>query len=128
MPRSGRLAQGELETLVMDALWRSDGFVSPAAVHEMVAERGHDVAYTTVATVLTRLSAKELVERRAARRGFEYRSLVDQETLAAQRMQALLETTGDPRAALTHFVDGMDRRERDALRAALDRRVRRNKR
>jgi predicted transcriptional regulator len=128
MPHSGRLGQGELEGLVLDALWHSDAFVSPATVHDMVAERGHDVAYTTVATVLTRLAAKELVERRAARRGFEYRPLVDRETLAAQRMQALLETTGDPRAALTHFVDGMARRERDALRAALERRARRTAR
>jgi predicted transcriptional regulator len=123
-----RLGQGELEGLVLDALWSSGDFVSPASVHEMLATRGHDVAYTTVATVLTRLAGKDLVGRRAAGRGFEYRPLVDRETLAAQRMQALLDTTGDPRAALAHFVAGMDRRERDALRAALERRTRRKTR
>lgn len=55
----------------MEVLWRTDGSASVRDVHESLrAERG--AAYTTVMTVLDRLSKKGVVERTLSGRAWLY--------------------------------------------------------
>ena len=64
-------SRGELEQRVMDLLWSSSAPLSVADVHSLLsAER--ELAYTTVMTVLDRLSKKNVVTRQLDGRAWLY--------------------------------------------------------
>jgi predicted transcriptional regulator len=101
----------------MDVLWEQPG-------HEL---SGRDVAdslplyaYTTVATVLDRLTRKGLVGRRRDGRIIRFRALGTGSALAAQAIRVALEATSDPADALSRFVGEAHPAELDALRRALE--------
>lgn len=123
--KSGRLAGGELEALVLEVLWSSGGWLMPGDVTESLRPR-HPLAYTSVMTILVRLWNKGLVERRPEGRGYAYRPISSREELAAQRMHELLQTSGDHGAALAHFLDAMPPGDRKRLRDLIDRKRRRS--
>lgn len=112
-----RRAMGALETEVLSALWSLSNGGTPGEVCEAMQT---DLAYTTVMTILTRLWQKELVDRTREGRAFRYRPLLSEAELAAQRMQALLTSAGDRKAALSQFVESLNSRDARVLRRALD--------
>lgn len=123
MPTSSSAPRlGDLERSVMEQLWDSAG-ARPAgsSVREVLealpAERG--LAYTTVMTVLDRLSKKGLVTRERDGRAWRYTPAGTRESLTAETMRASLDDVADRRAALLHFLDGATSEELDDLRAAL---------
>jgi len=61
-----------------------------------------------------------MLEREAAGRAFAYRPVVSRDVWAAQRMQQILEASGDRRVTLNHFVDSISAREISQLRRVLD--------
>lgn len=97
---------GELESKVLEQLWLSGGWLSGREIWEGLG--GHSRAYTTVMTVLGRLVGKGLVERKEEGRAHLYRAAGDPDELTAQAISSLLKATKDPRAALAHFVSGLD--------------------
>jgi predicted transcriptional regulator len=107
-----------LEQDVLRALWNAREPLLPIAVRDLVPG---DLAYTSVATILTRLHAKGLVERSAVGRAFAYRAVVSESDLAARRMTDLLTATTDRDAALAGLVSNLTKAERKALRALLER-------
>lgn len=120
MPQSSR-SLGSLERSVMDVLW---GATSPLTVREvqdgLEASGTHDLAYTTVMTVLDRLGAKEMVSRERDGRAFRYTAALSREAATAEALNATLDSSGDRTAALLHFARTVDPAEAAALRAALD--------
>ncbi|KQP25541.1 BlaI/MecI/CopY family transcriptional regulator [Aeromicrobium sp. Leaf272] len=120
MPQSAR-SLGSLERSVMDVLW---GTASPLTVREvqdgLEASGTHDLAYTTVMTVLDRLGAKEMVSRERDGRAFRYTAALSREAATAEALNATLDSSGDRTAALLHFARTVDPAEAAALRAALD--------
>ncbi|MBY6062419.1 BlaI/MecI/CopY family transcriptional regulator [Microbacterium esteraromaticum] len=114
----GPLRLGALEQQVMDALW-DDG---PLSIREVITRLGDKHAYTTIATVLGNLERKQLVvpERRA--RAVTYTARCTRELHAARLMEQALDTSHDRDAAILHFFDAIDERERDLLRDYLARR------
>lgn len=115
-----RLAAGELEGLVLGAVWDAGAPVTPREVHAAIgASRG--LAYTTVMTILVRLCQKGVLEREPAGRAYAYRPRVTREERAAARMSELLASAGDRSLALTHFLDALPPAEIDELRRALRR-------
>lgn len=113
-----RLAAGELESRVLDLLWAADEPLTPGVTHERLADT-HEVAYTTVMTILARLHDKGVVHRERAGRAFAYWPTSSKEAMAASHMADLLAATSDPAIALNRFVDGLDPAQRSQLRAAL---------
>ncbi|MEA5155915.1 BlaI/MecI/CopY family transcriptional regulator [Raineyella sp.] len=98
---------GDLELQVMEVLWRTDHAMS---VREVLAEltRDRDLAYTTVMTVLDRLSKKDRVTRELEGRAWYYRPAESRATLIADEMQAALVGTPEQRReALTEFAAGL---------------------
>ena len=77
-------------------------------------------AYTTVATVLTRLHAKGLVEREPVGRAFVYRAIVDESEFAVRRIDDVLSATSDRSSVLAHFVRRLSAREARQIRDLLD--------
>jgi len=115
-----KLAAGELENQVLQALWRSDEPMTPREVHNAMGdERG--LAYTTVMTILVRLWQKGLLDRERLGRAFAYQPRETREARAASRMNEVLAASGDSQVALTHFVESLPVDQRDDLRKALRR-------
>lgn len=105
----------------MEQLWGSRHPQSVREVHKvLVGER--DIAYTTVMTVLDRLTKKGLASRRQHGRAYRYDAVQTREELVAEVMRTALDGSGEQRsAALVAFVDRVSEDEAAALRDALAR-------
>jgi predicted transcriptional regulator len=115
-----KLASGELENQVLNALWSGGDPMTPGEVHEVVAA-DHRLAYTTVMTILTRLCDKGLLTRHKQGRAFAYQPVVGRDERVAQRMQEVLDAAEDRVAALSTFITALPADQRSALRSALER-------
>lgn len=113
-----RRPDGALENDVLRVLWAAEGPLQPGEINERLGA-GH--AYTSVATVVTRLYAKGLVDRAPSGRGFAYHAVVDEPDLAARRIDEVLRSSSDRSKVLSRFIDGLSAREAKAVRAMLDR-------
>jgi predicted transcriptional regulator len=110
---------GPLEHEVMRALWAAKEPLTVRSVLEgLNSDRRTPLAYTTVMTVLSRLSAKEIVRRQRAGRGYLYEAALPNE--AAIAVRETMRDFGD--AAVAHFVDEAraDPRLRRRLQRLLD--------
>lgn len=110
-------ADGELEIEILKVLWDAN---EPLATSD-VQERLHsDLAYTSVATVLSRLVDKRLVLRRPKGRSYVYESAISHDEWYANRMLAVLRETSNHRTLLAGFVGKLSSRDRQALRSLLE--------
>lgn len=110
---------GPLESEVMETLWSAEEPLAVRAVLDRLnAGRRPPLAYTTVMTVLSRLSEKEIVRRHRAGRGYVYEAAVPDE--AAIAVRETVRGFGD--AAVAHFLDEAraDPRLRRRLRRLLE--------
>jgi predicted transcriptional regulator len=109
---------GELEAAVMDVLWRAE---QPVKVREVLEQLNTDrkLAYTTVMTVLDNLHRKQWVARELEGKAYLYEPAFSREEAAARALRDVLDSSGDPEAALMHFVATVSDEETDVLRAAL---------
>jgi predicted transcriptional regulator len=112
---------GELERAVMDQLWDSDSPQTVRDVHS--ALRTHrKLAYTTVMTVLHRLSCKGLVFQIRDDRAYQYAPTGGRDELMAALMIDVLDQVtdrGGRQAALMRFVQRVGADEVEVLRRAL---------
>lgn len=109
---------GPLEAEIMQVLWATD---KPLTVRQTLealnAGREPGLAYTTVMTVMSRLSDKGVLTREPGGRGFAYRAALPD--AAAIAVRNVLRDFGD--AAIARFVDhlGADPAARQRLRDLL---------
>lgn len=119
MPFLKRL--GDLERAIMEHLWDSDEPQTVREVHiALCASR--ELAYTTIMTVLHRLSCKDLVVQIRQDRAYRYAAAHGRDELAASLMVDALDQVTDRsgrQAALMRFVRQVSADEADALRRAL---------
>lgn len=87
----------------MEVLWAR----APRDVAGVQAELGGESAYSTVKTILERLTEKGYLLREKVGKAFEYRPAISRPELEAQGARRLSERllSGFGSAALTHFVD-----------------------
>ena len=123
IPRRARL--GDLERAIMDRLWAIDPVIPESAmtvreIHESIAQE-RDIAYTTVMTVLDRMSKKGLVTRERDGRAWRYLPVSTSEELTADLLRDSLDhiEASDRRAAMLHFLDAASPEEIDDLKSAL---------
>lgn len=109
---------GALEQDVLRVLWAATGPLLPTQVRDLVPT---DLAYTSVATVLTRLHDKGLLNRTAVGRAFAYSPAIDESQLAARQIGDVLARSADRHAALVGLVSNLTGSDRDSLRALLNR-------
>lgn len=112
----GSARLGGLERQVMEVLWAEPGALLRGRA---VADRLPRYAYTTVATVLNRLSQKGQVQRIRQGRSFVYGATGTAGAHAARAMREALEAAQDPADALGQLVAGMSPRELNTLRGLL---------
>jgi len=113
---AGRRAAGELEAAVLSVLQAAGSPLPPAEVREKL---GGDLAYTTVVTILSRLHAKGVLDRRKAGRAFLYAPVADEPGLAARRLAQMLDAEPDREAVLARFVSGLSGKDEQLLRRTL---------
>jgi predicted transcriptional regulator len=102
---------------MLRVLWASGQPMSPAAIREQLPMY---LAYTSVATVLIRLVEKGIVGRHPVGNAYAYYAEVDEATLVAQRMRAVLDQSSNHRNALAGFVSQLGKRDARLLKALLD--------
>ncbi len=107
---------GTLEHDILTVLWDKGEAMQPADIQARLPVK---LAYTSVATVLTRLFVKGLVSRRPVGRAFEYAALLSESQLAARRIGEVLSETSDRSAALAGFIGSLSKRDVAALRSML---------
>jgi predicted transcriptional regulator len=112
----GRRGAGELESAVLEVLQHSGSPLSPGEVRERI---GSDLAYTTVVTILSRLHAKGVLDRRKSGRAYRYMPVADEPGLAARRMARVLDEEKDREAVLARFVSALSESDEDILRKML---------
>jgi BlaI family transcriptional regulator, penicillinase repressor len=95
MARSPDLTSAELR--VMKALWEL-GRGSVADVRGELHRRGHDVAYTTVMTLLGRLAAKHAVAVDRSREPFVYKPATRRESVLGDRLRDFVREVFDGHA------------------------------
>lgn len=109
--------RGELERAVVEVLWHAEAPCSVRAVHDALADP--ELAYTTVMTVLDRLTRKGLVRRERVGRAWHYRAASSREAYIAELMREALDRADDRDAALVHFARSVSPAEAAVLRASL---------
>ncbi len=86
----------------MDAVWAAGDPVSVREVLDALNERrGEPLAYTTVMTVMNRLTAKGVLNRHGERRSYVYEATATD--AAGIAVRGVIRDYGD--AAVAHFVD-----------------------
>lgn len=120
-----RARLGELERTIMDRLWAIEPVTPESAlsvreIHDSIAEE-REIAYTTVMTVLDRMTKKGLVTRERDGRAWRYLPVSTSEELTADLLRDSLEhiESSDRRAAMLHFLDAASPEEIDDLKSAL---------
>jgi predicted transcriptional regulator len=112
------LGLGELESAVLNVLWRAD---QPLRVREVLQrlDTGRTLAYTTVMTVLDNLHRKSWVRRELVANAYHYTPVMSREEAAARALREVIDTSGDPESVLLHFARSVSEQESTLLRQAL---------
>lgn len=115
---------GDLERAVLDVLWDADpdAWLTVREVHAALTP-GRDVAYTTVMTVMERLSRKGHISQRKDGRAYLYRPRASRSEMVAELLSDTLDdfSTHDRQSALVAFVEDASAADVAALREALAR-------
>ena len=109
---------GPLETRVMDLLWDEGA----STIRGLIDQLPGDFAYTTIATVLTNLHRKDLVDAGKRGRSTVYCARGSREEHVASVMDHALGTSRDRAASILHFAERIPDSDLDLLRDYLRRR------
>ena len=110
-------SQGQLEAQVLDALWNADAEVTS---QQLMDALGEGIALTSLLTVLSRLTDKDLVARRSGEgRSLLFKAAVSREQYAADQLLKIIGSTENPALAFAHFAKGLDKKALQALRDSL---------
>lgn len=121
---ASNLRLGDLERVVMEHVWSMTADrATGVTVREVLEcfEGDREIAYTTVMTVLDRLTKKGLLTRERDGRAWRYMATGTRESLTAATMRNTLDAMDvtDRRAALMHFLDGASEDEIEDFKAAI---------
>lgn len=100
---------GELETAVMEIIWQSENPISVADVHKVLRKK-RMIAYTTVQTVMTRLTDKGLLKRTNTYKAHLFKPAYSKDTfltrISRQIIKNLVTSFGD--SAVAHFAQELE--------------------
>lgn len=113
---------GDLEREVMEVFWVDDG--ASLAVRD-VATSFPDHAYTTIMTVMSRLSAKGFLTESKLGRINIFRATASREEYITSLIMEALSSAQDRQAVLARFAESMLPSDKSFLHKAFSRRARR---
>lgn len=107
---------GSLESEVMDIIWRKGCEVCVRDIFEELASR-REIAYTTVMTIMVRLSEKKLLRKRKAGKVSFYEPALSRDeftvNVVGNVVDSLLEDFAD--ATMSHFLSRVGRHDRETI-------------
>lgn len=109
MAKAQKNTLGELEEAIMEVVWDS-GTVTVREVVDSLQQRG--VAYTTVMTVMTRLTAQHILRRQPGDHGaFRYQAKLCREDFYAHASRAVIDDLVKRygAVAMAQFIDRLDK-------------------
>jgi predicted transcriptional regulator len=112
------LGLGDLERDVMEVIWTTP---SSAMTVREVGEHFPDHAYTTILTVLSRLSAKGFLQEAKEGRLSTFRATASREDYITGLILDALSNTEDRHAALAHFAESLTPGDRSFFRKMINR-------
>lgn len=106
---------GDLEAEILECVWDL-GEASVKDVHECLLER-REIAYTTVMTVMSRLTAKGLLISRPVGRAYVYEAAASREEFCAGVVRGFMSgmLADSDRAVLVQFVESVTERDTEQL-------------
>jgi BlaI family penicillinase repressor len=113
---------GERELDILQALWRL-GQATVAEVNQELLNKGHEIAYTTVQTMLNRLEAKGRVARNASDRAHRYRPLFKEPAAVTVAIKRIADRFfgGSVEELATHLVEkNLTPKQLDRVRTMID--------
>ena len=113
---------GEREMDIMQALWKL-GQATVAEAREELLKEGHEIAYTTLQTMLNRLEAKGVVARDSTDRAHRYRPLLKEPATVTVAIKRLADRFfgGSVEKLATHLVEkGLTEKQLERVRATID--------
>lgn len=115
-------ALGDRETEAMQALWALARPATVGEIHAYLAERGRDLAYTTVQTMLNRLEAKGQVRRQRSRPAHRYFAVMPRSAVIESAVGRVLNRffKGSSVALASHLINDLDEDEIDRVEALLE--------
>lgn len=105
------MSLGTLEIEILNIVWQiqkedEDRNISVKDIVDYLSQKNIERAYTTVKTVMDRLSTKELLVRYRSGKKFYYKSVMDKEEMAKMTIQDILQQFFDGDSLnLIHFVE-----------------------
>ena len=108
--------RGQLVAAVLSALHDAGRALTPSEVRGSL---DHDLAYTTVMTILVRLHDKGVLTRHRRGRAYAYRPVSDQPGLIARRMGEVLDSSPERDTVLARFVGDLSDDDEALLRRLL---------
>ena len=105
------MSLGSLEIEILNSIWKmqaidEDMNISVKDVVDDMLENGMERAYTTVKTVMDRLSSKELLVRYRAGKKFFYKSVMDKQEMAIAALKEISSQFFDGNdLEMMHFIE-----------------------
>jgi predicted transcriptional regulator len=115
---------GEREMDIMQALWKL-GEATVAEARQELLNEGHEIAYTTLQTMLNRLEAKGVVTRDSSDRAHRYRPLLKEPASMTVAIKRLADRFfgGSVEKLATHLVEkGLTPKQLERVQAMIDER------
>lgn len=123
MSSKGR-QQGQLEQAVLSVLWQARANGEPQLTSQQVLDQlpsEHQLALTTVLTVLSRLGDKNLVVRQqGSGRSLLFSSATSREEHDAAYLLRVFETSNNPALAFSHFAGQLSAEDLNLLKQSLN--------
>jgi|SRR3989344_355528 len=112
---------GELEKEVMEIIWSRKAPISVKNVHEIIG-RKRKTAYTTIMTIMGRLTAKGLLKRKGEGKAYLYQQTYSKDRFLAKASQQIIKnfvsSFGD--AAVAHFAQEIEKIPEDKRQKLLE--------
>lgn len=107
---------GDLEAEIMEIIWLSD-YISVRDVFEQLKEK-RKIAYTTVMTVMTRLSDKGLLKKKKDGNAFLYKAVYSREMFTQSTVSKIIKGVFEDLSApaMAGFVDSIGEEEAEKIR------------
>lgn len=103
---------GSLQTKIMEVLWKADGPLKPAEVQQALGEK---YAYTTVMTILKRLSEKKILARKMKGKVYLYSPVCGKNKFVERNLKnifdGLVKSYGE--TAIANFVEVVKNSQED---------------
>lgn len=101
---------GELETQIMEVVWQAQNPVSVSDVLKVISKK-RTIAYTTIMTVMSRLTEKGLLKQKNNGKAYTYLPTYSKDTflsrISRQFIKNFVASFGD--TAIAHFAEELDK-------------------